>query len=632
MSNYNSLKTTIDANIKQNGNQEITGQILNSVLNQMVTTLGAGYQFAGVATLDPATDPGTPDAKVFYIANGKGTYTNFGGLEVTEDEVVVLYWDSSWHKVSTGIASNEKLTELGQYIDVPEWLRAITDNDGKILYGVKTDGKFYFGDGCPPQVVEYIQNKINELSLDEYEDIVAFLGDLIVGDSLETLLNAKLDKGGLDSNALETAKLVENQDYIQVITDSEDKVVEGITSDGKKVINLPIDTPAALLKDTDSQAFIDVKTDAEGRIISCRGKDGALQENVGIKTPRLESKSVSFSDADGKNINIETATIKILSTSDSSKEDITNTILTNEKEQEFSLLFGQTTGQVESFIFFSDPHYFSNSGGGYDNCVLRSGALSYLHKMRDYFINTPTNFILCGGDWLEDHKQSVAIKDLGWIDGFMNKLFLNKYYPIFGNHDNNYQGELDNTEDRTANDGTIQNEVAVNLWFRKYHKLYYSFKGTSTTFYIFNSGIDWNASMDSYRWEQVDWFGEKLLTNEDEHIIICIHIVTNSGMVFGDKIAELANNITLVANAFNSHTSITLNGKTYNFSNVTGKVHCALCGHLHYDGMAMVNNIPVMCIDDAMEGNFDLVLVDYGNNVLKTIRVGTGFDRAMNLV
>lgn len=110
MSNYNSLKATIDANIKQNGRQEITGQILNSVLNQMVTTLGAGYQFAGVATID--TNPGTPDAKVFYIANGKGTYTNFGGINVTEDEVVVLYWDSSWHKVSTGIASQAKLTEL----------------------------------------------------------------------------------------------------------------------------------------------------------------------------------------------------------------------------------------------------------------------------------------------------------------------------------------------------------------------------------------------------------------------------------------------------------------------------------------------------------------------------------------
>ena len=118
MSNYNSLKTTIDANIKQNGRQEITGQILNSVLNQMVTTLGAGYQFAGVATT--ATNPGTPDAKVFYIANGKGTYEKFGGLEVTEDEVVVLYWDTAWHKVSTGIASQEKLTELESEIGIPK--------------------------------------------------------------------------------------------------------------------------------------------------------------------------------------------------------------------------------------------------------------------------------------------------------------------------------------------------------------------------------------------------------------------------------------------------------------------------------------------------------------------------------
>lgn len=110
MSNYNSLKTTIDANIKQNGVQAITGQILNSVLNAMVTTLGAGYQFAGVATT--ATNPGTPDAKVFYIANGKGTYTNFGGIQVTEDDVVVLYWDSSWHKVSTGIASQENVLDI----------------------------------------------------------------------------------------------------------------------------------------------------------------------------------------------------------------------------------------------------------------------------------------------------------------------------------------------------------------------------------------------------------------------------------------------------------------------------------------------------------------------------------------
>lgn len=110
MANYQLLKADIDAKVYENAHREITGENLNAVLNAMVTTLGAGYQFAGVATID--TNPKNPDAKVFYIANGKGTYTNFGGVEVTEDEVVVLYWDSAWHKVSTGIASQEKLTEL----------------------------------------------------------------------------------------------------------------------------------------------------------------------------------------------------------------------------------------------------------------------------------------------------------------------------------------------------------------------------------------------------------------------------------------------------------------------------------------------------------------------------------------
>lgn len=126
MANYKSLKTTINANVKRNGNQEITGQILNSVLTAMVDTLGTGYSFAGVAT--PSTNPGTPDAKVFYIANGKGSYTHFGELEVTEDEVVVLYWDSLWHKESTGIAREENLTNLEKEIATKQ--NALTDTDG----------------------------------------------------------------------------------------------------------------------------------------------------------------------------------------------------------------------------------------------------------------------------------------------------------------------------------------------------------------------------------------------------------------------------------------------------------------------------------------------------------------------
>ena len=101
-------------------NITIVGNVISSSVSEVVDRIvNAGYVFAGVAT--PSTDPGTPEAKVFYIANGKGTYTNFGGLGVTEDEVVVLYYDTAWHKVSTGIASQEKLTELDEDINGKEY-------------------------------------------------------------------------------------------------------------------------------------------------------------------------------------------------------------------------------------------------------------------------------------------------------------------------------------------------------------------------------------------------------------------------------------------------------------------------------------------------------------------------------
>ena len=94
-------------------NKEYVDDTVKTVDDKVNDFKNAGYLYAGIAT--SLTNPGTPDTKVFYIANGKGVYTNFSGLEVTEDDVVILYYDTIWHKVATGIASNEKLAELSDY-------------------------------------------------------------------------------------------------------------------------------------------------------------------------------------------------------------------------------------------------------------------------------------------------------------------------------------------------------------------------------------------------------------------------------------------------------------------------------------------------------------------------------------
>ena len=103
MANYQLLKADIDAKVYENRHREITGENLNAVLNAMVTTLGVGYQFMGIAT--PSTKPGTPDQNVFYIASEIGTYSNFNGVVVPDGELAILTYFGTWTKDATGIAS-----------------------------------------------------------------------------------------------------------------------------------------------------------------------------------------------------------------------------------------------------------------------------------------------------------------------------------------------------------------------------------------------------------------------------------------------------------------------------------------------------------------------------------------------
>lgn len=91
MANWTTLKAAIANVIKTNGNQEITGQLLQNVLNNIVSSLGENATFAGIAT--PTTNPGVPDGPVFYIASEAGTYTNFGGVSLNNG--LTIFYNST---------------------------------------------------------------------------------------------------------------------------------------------------------------------------------------------------------------------------------------------------------------------------------------------------------------------------------------------------------------------------------------------------------------------------------------------------------------------------------------------------------------------------------------------------------
>nr|DAQ41448.1 MAG TPA: phospholipase A1 [Caudoviricetes sp.] len=102
MANWDNLKAAIQDVIKENGNEEITGQVLQNTLLSIVNNLGENATFAGVAT--PDTTPGTPDGAIFYIATQQGTYQYFNNLVVNKGEVAIFLYKTSWTKISVFVA------------------------------------------------------------------------------------------------------------------------------------------------------------------------------------------------------------------------------------------------------------------------------------------------------------------------------------------------------------------------------------------------------------------------------------------------------------------------------------------------------------------------------------------------
>ena len=280
---------------------------------------------------------------------------------------------------------------------------------------------------------------------------------------------------------------------------------------------------------------------------------------------------------------------------------------------------------VESFAFFTDPHVMGFSGRNEQNMS------EYIKKTSKVFRSVPCRFFVCGGDWLNNSTVAdEACYRLGYIKA-LAKNMLCECKMVLGNHDTNYQGKADAESENGT--GTLSNATINALMFNdtETRKAYYSFDGIRSKCYVLDTGIEHNT-MNEYDWEQVAWFAEKLAEDDAEHSIIFLHIITNNGSVQTNT-----SNFATLVEAYNDHTTITLNGVLYDFTSCTGRVELWVGGHTHVDSNGTLGGIPYIITGSIGYNSdvplIDLAVVDYDNHVLKTIRVGgTGSNRTISLV
>lgn len=130
MAKWDALKDAVAEVVRQNGSGAITGTNLQGILLSIINSLGENMNFAGIAT--PETNPGSlSDGGVFYIALTPGTYSNFGGEILTDENLPGLFIydpdNGGMSYTSLNAATKAELKSISVDIGIFNSIKALTD-------------------------------------------------------------------------------------------------------------------------------------------------------------------------------------------------------------------------------------------------------------------------------------------------------------------------------------------------------------------------------------------------------------------------------------------------------------------------------------------------------------------------
>lgn len=184
MANWTKLKKAIADVIKTNGNQEITGAIMQQTLMSIVDNVGGNAQFAGVAV--PSTVPADTDGSVFYLASTQGSYPNFSNIKVNASEMAIFTKNTAgtWVKTSLPIQhpTIKKPLLIGGNV------AAVTKGTGVVLSvptlnadGTETASELSIEAATPSNNGAMTKDQVNTLK--EVDDFYTRMTDFVIGDN-----------------------------------------------------------------------------------------------------------------------------------------------------------------------------------------------------------------------------------------------------------------------------------------------------------------------------------------------------------------------------------------------------------------------------------------------------------------
>ncbi len=117
-------------------------------------------------------------------------------------------------------------------IESPEFLHCIVDAEDHFLFGIQLDGSIEWGKGIPAPIRAKLQEIINQCQQDKTDVLKAInAAKDELSASITTLQEGKVDKEEgkslIEDEVKECFRIIENEEFIKAITDSEDRVLFG---------------------------------------------------------------------------------------------------------------------------------------------------------------------------------------------------------------------------------------------------------------------------------------------------------------------------------------------------------------------------------------------------------------------
>ena len=543
-------------------------------------------------------------------------------------------------------------------IESPEFIKAIVDAEYHFLLGIQLDGSIEWGKGIPAPIRAKLQEIINQCQQDKTdiletikvakEELTASLQTYqqTTDASITSLQEGKVDKEEgkslIEDEVKGCFRIIENEEFLWAVVDSEDRVLLGIyRATGKPYY--PLNEMYHVIQ---NEEYFAAWVTTDDKVVLGIRRDGKIIGNVyGLEKIKLDISHLqeNLTDLDDtvnsiKNNLIDTDKVKEIVNESISEQYPKNKwlpILSNLKRVKTDVSTGlQVTDEATlSLLWLSDVHK-------------RFEAMQHFLYFKEKYKK-----------YIDDAILSGDVVNLRWQDDISNLTSINGYNDMLfaiGNHDvSGYNADepwtvgpnvpLTEAYKRYMRnwDGCIFSSDAEEKGKMYYYKDYDLQK---IRLIVLDSNLSNNYFSDIKN-EQDNWFETVLSDAKDRglSVIACMHIPhggVDSG--FDCPFNSMDNE---KAKAYS--TGVVLNDKVQAFQRNGGDFICWMFGHLHTDfcgtlkvypnqlffsiGGALFNDAG-NCDSSKIEGTnsedlFNIISIDNNKKLIRLIRIGNEYDR-----